>query len=146
MKNVFIVAVIIIIIAASCKKSTTPANCELTTDAFAGMYKITKRESVAYTSGVATDQTVLLTDCVLSGIYDFRTDGTVTYTENGTCTGSGNGTWSISNTNLITSFVSGNGGTISQAQYTQSWDCTKIVLMTAYPSVVANDRYTLTRQ
>ena len=106
-------------------------------------YQLTKFESVLYNTGAAQDVTSTLTNCELSGIYHFNIDGTAAYTESTNCSGSGSGTWSLSNS-LYTLFTSGDGNRISSTSIT-SWDCTNLVLITMFPSVTYNYRFTLTK-
>ncbi len=111
----------------------------------AGRYQLSKLESVSYNTGEVLDITSTLTSCELSGIYYFKNDNTATYTELVNCNGNGSGTWSSSDTNLFTAFDSGNGNKISGTSII-NWDCTHLVLLTRYPSVSYNNRYTLTKR
>ena len=110
----------------------------------AGRYKITKLESVSYNTGAAQDITSTLTNCELLSIYNFNAGGTATYTELTGCNGSGSGTWNVSETGLYTSFTTGGGNRISLTSIL-SWDCISLVLITRWPSVTYNYRYTLTK-
>ena len=109
-----------------------------------GSYHLTKFESVSFNTGAAQDLTPTLTNCELSGIYYFKTDGTATYAESN-CSNIASGTWNLSNGSLYTLFTSGDGNRISSTSIT-SWDCTNLVLLTSFPSVEFNYRYTLTKQ
>jgi hypothetical protein len=111
----------------------------------AGTYQLTKFQSVSYNNGATQDLTSTLTNCELSGIYHFKTDGTATYTESINCSSIANGTWNLSNGSLYTLFTSEDGNRISSTSIT-SWDCTNLVLLTSFPSVEFNYRYTLTKQ
>jgi hypothetical protein len=127
----------------SCKKNVTPA-CQLTIMEVSGNYHLTKVEQVASSTGIATDQTSSLTSCEQSGIYNFRSDGTATYTETTGCNGNGAGTWQLTNSNILVSFLSGNGDRINDASLSL-WNCTNLMLETHYPSALFNNRYTLTK-
>jgi len=128
----------------SCKKDNIKV-CQKTVPTIAGIYKITKSESVAFSTGKAQDNTSGLTTCELSGTYELRSDNTAAYSETTNCNGSGNGTWGLTEGGILyTSFGSGSGGRIS-GTYIVSWDCINLVLITQYPSVLYNNRYTLTR-
>jgi len=109
-----------------------------------GNYKFTKLEKVAYSTGETQDITSTLTSCDLSGIYTFKTDSTVTYTESTNCNGNGIGTWNLPGTFMYTTFASGNGNRIN-ATLIESWNCFNLVLLTRYPSVTYNYRFTLAR-
>lgn len=126
----------------SCKKNDTPV-CETNMASMAGSYHLTKFERVAFSTGIPQDVTGTLSSCELSAVYNLNPDSTATYSEGGSCTGSGSGNWQYS-TNFIFSFKSGNGVRLNTAFF-YSWNCTNLVVMTAYPSTVSNDRYTLTR-
>lgn len=139
----FILLVLVIPACLSCKKEKTTA-CEISMAAIAGSYKEIKFESVAYATGAATDLTSTVSACELSGIYTFRPDSTATYTEPGSCTGSGSGTWETPGTWMTTSFTSGSGNRI-RGTFIESWDCSLLVLITRYPSVDHNFRFTLSR-
>ena len=139
----FFLSILVISFVVSCKKKDTDT-CEITMAEIAGSYQLTKFESVSYNTGAAQDLTSTLPSCELSGIYNFKTDSTATYTELTNCNGSGNGTWSLSDAGLYTSFTSGNGNRISSTSIT-SWDCTNLVLMTRFPSVPYNYRFTFTK-
>lgn len=147
MKNI-IVFLLLNVSLLSCKKNyTTTVSavttvCENTVPAIAGIYKLTKFEVVAYATGQSQDVTATLTSCELSGVYNFRTDNTASYTEMAGCTGNGSGTWSLTEGGILfTSF----GNRISNTSIV-SWDCIHLVLITHFPSVISNNRYTLTRQ
>jgi len=134
---------LIITCTVSCKKRDSPA-CVITTAQIAGHYKLTKLESVSYNTGIAQDLTSTLTNCELSGIYNFNNDNTATYSELVNCNGSSSGTWALSETWLITSFTSGIGNRIN-GTLIESWNCSILVLTTQYPSVNFNYRFTLRR-
>ena len=109
-----------------------------------GRYRLTKFEWVYYNTGGAQDMSSTLLGCELSGIYTLKPDSTASYTESTGCTGSGSGTWSLSSVILLTAFTFGDGNRINLT-YVQSWDCSILVVMTAFPSVEYNYRFTLTR-
>ncbi len=127
----------------SCKKNNTGA-CEETMSSIAGRYKISKFELVSYNTGQSQDVTSTLTACQLSGVFNLRADGTVSYTESADCKNNGSGTWSVSDHTISASFDSGNNVLI-EASHIVSWDCTSLVVITLFPSVANNNRYTLTR-
>ncbi len=110
----------------------------------AGSYHLTKFESVSYNTGAAKDNTSSLTSCELSDIYTFHADSTAAYSELTDCNNNGSGGWGVSNATLYTSFTSGTGNRISGTSIT-SWDCSNLVLLTRFPSVDSNYRFTLTR-
>ena len=134
---------LIILGVISCKKKDV-STCDITMPEIAGNYKLIKFESVSYATGSATDLTSTLTSCELSGIYNFNIDSTAIYTELTNCNGSGNGTWKVSETWLYTAFTSGDGNRISSTLI-ESWNCSTLVLITRYPSVTYNYRFTLRR-
>ena len=144
MKNLFTI-VLLTSLLFSCNKSTVKV-CEKTIAGITGTYKLTKFELVSFDTGQAQDVTNTLSPCELSGIYDLRVDKTASYTEMANCTGNGTGTWGLTEGGILyTSFASGNGSRISNTSIV-SWDCIHLVLITHFPSVVNNNRYTLTRQ
>ena len=138
------ILILVIISLASCTKNVTRV-CEINMSSIAGNYKLTKFELVSYNTGVAQDVTSTLTNCESSGVYKFNVDNTISYTEMNNCNGNGNGIWNLTDGNLTTSFESGNGSRISNASI-QNWDCKDLVLITSFPSVENNNRYTLTKQ
>ena len=142
MKTLFLISLVITCIVSCKKKDVT--TCDITMSEIAGNYKLTKLESVSYSTCAAQDLTSTLTSCELSGIYNFNTDSTATYSELVNCNGSGSGNWKLSETWLYTSFTSGNGNRISSTLI-ESWNCSNFVLMTRYPSVNYNYRFTLRR-
>ena len=142
MKALF-VGILLTVFIASCKKEET-RTCKKNMKSIAGRYKLSKVELVSYKTGEAQDVTSTLSNCDLSGIYIFNTDNTTTYAEMGNCSGSGSGTWGLSGGNLFTSFENGNGNKISPTSIV-SWDCTNLVLITRFPTVEYNNRYTLTK-
>lgn len=125
----------------SCKKH---GDCTMNMNSIAGTFKEVKMESVAFGSSIFTDVTSTLPSCELSGVYRLSADSTFTYTEPGTCKGSGSGTWEISDSWLYLSFTSGSGTRISGTSI-NSWDCSSLVLLTRYPSANFNYRITLHR-
>lgn len=145
--RLFIAIVVAIVLLVSCKEKlvTDPVPCELTMPLVAGNYKLTKLEKVYYATGIAEDVTTNLTSCDLAAVYNFKIDSTVTYTVPAACTGNATGTWNITGANFHCSFTSSEANRISNTS-TVSWDCSKLVLITMFPSVVFNLRYTLTRQ
>jgi hypothetical protein len=136
-----------ILLLASCKERsiTDSVPCELTMPLVAGNYKITKLEKVYYATGIAEDVTTSLTNCDLTAVYNLKIDSTASYSVAAACTGNATGTWNISSANFHCSFTSSEANRISNTS-TASWDCSKLVLITMFPSVVFNLRYTLTRQ
>jgi hypothetical protein len=145
--RLLIALVVAIALLISCKEKsiTDPAPCELTMQLFAGNYKITKLEKVYYATGIAEDITSSLTSCDLTALYNFKIDSTAAYSVGASCTGNTTGTWNISNANFNCSFASSQANRISNTTKV-SWDCSKLVLITSFPSVVYNFRYTLSRQ
>ena len=144
MKALFI-PVLLTSLLLSCKKDNIKT-CQKTVPGIAGIYKITKFESVAFSTGQAQDNTSGLTTCELSGIYELRSDNTARYSEITNCNGSGSGTWGLTEGGILyTSFASGSGGRIS-GTFIESWDCNNLVVITRFPSALNNYRYTLTRQ
>lgn len=127
----------------SCKKNEIPG-CELTTSNVAGSYHLTKVEEVLNPSGIATDMTSTLSSCERSAIYNFKSNGSATYTVNSGCSGQGSGTWAINEGRFSTSLSSGNEWRIGSTAFV-SWDCNHLVLITLYPTSVSNNRYTLTK-
>jgi hypothetical protein len=138
-----LVVAIFLILVFGCKKHK-PVDCSETMNGIAGRYKITKIESVSYSTGSAQDRTTILTACQRTATYIFRPDGTATYTETGSCSGSGNGTWNFSNRNFNASFNSGHPILVYPTVLV-SWDCTNLALITTFPTVDSNYRFTLTR-
>lgn len=128
---------------ASCKKGHLN-NCKATMTDIAGAFKITKFETVSYSTGAAQDITSSLTSCQLSAIYQFNADSTATYNEPANCGGSSSGTWSVSGSGFYASFNSANANRIGLTSIT-SWNCVDLVLTTLFPSVNYNYRFTLTR-
>ena len=141
--KIFSFSVLIVICIVSCKKKDVNT-CHINMTEIAGSYKVTKLESVSYNTGAAQDLTSTLTSCELLGIYNFNADSTATYTELANCNGSGSGTWNLSEGGLYTDFTTGSGNRISLTSIV-SWDCANLVLITRWPSVVYNYRYTLTK-
>lgn len=134
-------------ITFSCKKSGTEENtpaCELSLSSVSGIYHLTKAEKVAFSSGDATDITSSISSCELNAAYELNLNGTATYTENASCTGSGSGTWTAGNGAVSFNFTSGNGSRINSTSLV-SWNCTTLVVITSTPSTLFNYRYTLTR-
>ncbi|HET6995462.1 MAG TPA: lipocalin family protein [Chitinophagaceae bacterium] len=109
-----------------------------------GRYKIEKVESVSYNTGAAQDRTAVLTTCQRLGIYVFRADSTASYTGTGNCNGTINGRWYLTNSTFYIDFNSGNPG-LHNLTALVSWDCTDLVLITRFPTVDSNYRYTLRR-
>lgn len=141
----FILLLFLATIVLCCKKSTKPVVCETTTASITGSYHLTKYERVIYATGIPQDMTNTLSACELNAVYKLNADSTAIYTENGSCTGSGTGNWRLYNgSSFVFNFKSGNGMRLNTGMF-NSWDCTNLVLMTAYPSTISNDRYTLTR-
>jgi hypothetical protein len=144
-RKIFFSTVLLIVCIVSCKKKDTNT-CETTMADIAGSYHLTKFESVSYNTGAAQDVTFFLTSCELSGIYKFNIDSTATYSELTNCNNSGSGVWTASETTFYTFFTSGTGNRLSGLTLSiTSWDCTNLVLLTSFPSVDSNYRYTLTK-
>ena len=141
--KIFFFCILITTCVASCKKNHVDT-CLINLAQIAGSYKLTKLETVSYSTGAASDITSSLSSCDLLSIYNFRADGTATYTELANCNGSGSGTWSLSETELFTYFTTGSGNRINLTSIV-SWDCANLVLITRWPSVAYNYQYILTR-
>ena len=135
---------IIILFLFSCTRNHI-TSCQITMDDIAGKYKITKLESVAYSTGDAQDITSTLTTCERAGIYTFNTDSSAAYIEPNNCTGSGTGKWYTSNMWFYISLTPSDASRIGSTLI-EKWDCSNLVLITRYPSVNFNNRYTLTKQ
>ena len=149
--RVFYLGLLLLVFLSSCKKqkedssANTGNNCEISMTSVASRYKMTKLEYVSYNTGAAQDMTSLLSSCDLSGVYVFRTDSTATYFEAANCTGSsGDGSWKLEGTWLLTDFNTGNGYKVGLTTV-ESYDCKHLVVITRFPSVEYNYRYTLTR-
>ena len=110
---------------ASCKKSKDSVTCEVSVAGIAGNYKITK--VIAYFPSPLPDQDVtasILDDCDKSGVYQLKSDKTITYTETASCSNDGTGTWDV---------VSGKLTINSPAQAftdlpVSGWDCGTLVV------------------
>jgi hypothetical protein len=139
----FFAGILLIAFIGSCKKNGA-AICEQNMAGIAGKYKITRLEHVSYNTGAAQDATSTLTSCELSGTYTLRADGNATFAESINCNGSGNGTWDLSGGHFYISLNAGDGNQIGLTSVV-SWDCTDLVLITQFPSVDSNYRFTLTR-
>jgi len=148
MKKLFISIVVITgILSCNKKKDTTGTTpCTVTIPAIAGSYKLTKLETVSFDNKTIQDITSTLSSCDLSGIYFFNADSTATYSAAAACSGNSSGTWRLGGvTGFFTSFNPGNKGIGTTATLISSWDCTNLQLMTMYPTVAFNHRFTLTR-
>lgn len=132
------------VIVAGCKKENTSTVCETNMHAVAGMYHLTKMEQVAYSTGIATDVTSTLSSCDLQAVYQLKTDSTITYTEALPCSSNGSGHWQLGNNNISISLSPCNGSRLN-ISFFSSWNCSSLVLVTAFPSALYNYRYTLTK-
>ncbi|MFT3911013.1 MAG: hypothetical protein QM737_16460 [Ferruginibacter sp.] len=112
------------ITGTSCKKDKDKS-CEKSVAGIAGNYKVTKYESVA--GSQTQDQTSsFFTACDLNGIYALKADKTWTYTETGTCTGTDNGTWDVTDGKITVKDAS--GFTVADNLPITTWDCTTLVV------------------
>ena len=110
---------------ASCKKDKNNS-CESTVAGIAGSYKITKITAVIPNFPDQDVTTTFATDCERNGVYQLKSDKTVTYTESGSCSDSGTGTWDIVDNKMT---VTTDGGSLDYSSTPiTSWDCTTFVL------------------
>jgi hypothetical protein len=134
---------------ASCKKDDETVSCEVSVAGIAGSYKVTKAV-VAITGFPDSDVTTSLFDaCERAGVYQFKADKTVVYTETGVgCSGSGVGTWDVVSGNITVNFTTGNG---SDFPYTSGptkvsgWDCSTLTL-SEVPTAGQTYKFTFTKQ
>jgi hypothetical protein len=138
-----VVTIFLMLVAIGCKKHKI-VDCSETMNGISGRYKITKIESVSYFTGTAQERTATQTACQGSATYIFRADSSASYIENGSCSGSVNGSWKFSNGNFYTNFNSSSPH-LFYITALVSWDCTELVLITYWPAVDSNYRYTLRR-
>jgi hypothetical protein len=144
MKKLSFIVLLLATSILSCKKNNSK-ECQINTQAIVGNYHLTKFEQVNFTTGVAQDMTSTLSACQLSATYSLLQDSTALCTEGSGCTGSGTGKWSITEgLSFGFQFQSGDGVRLNAAMF-QSWNCRELVIMTAYPSTLSNDRFTLTK-
>ncbi len=143
MKKVFIPALGLVALMASCKKSDSNKSCEVSVAAIAGNYKVTKIETVV--AGTASDVTTTFLDpCERDDIYQLKTDKTVVYQDAGTVcspSGAGTGTWDVVSGKLTISH-SGSGPDVAAA--TVSNNCSSIVAEESFGG--GSLRVTMTRQ
>ena len=124
----FFLAVCVLATIVSCKKDDDDnnQNCEKSVAGLSGSFKITKAVIVA--SGIP-DQDVTsswLSDCERNGVYLLKNDKTVTYTESGSCSDSGTGTWDVVDGKIS---ISTSGGSYFISSKTVSaWDCSTMVV------------------
>lgn len=125
--NKIILAFCLLATFASCKKDDdNDPNCERTIAGIAASYKLTK---VVVTLTGIPDQDVttsITTDCQRNGVYQLKSDKTVTYTESGTCSDNGTGTWDI----VSGKFTAGSdGGSFDFNDLDiAAWDCSTLTL------------------
>lgn len=107
---------------AACKKKSDDVTCEVSVAGIAGSYKITN--ITAYFPSPLPDQDVtssILSACELSGVYQLKTDSTLTYTESGAgCSSTGTGTWNVVNGKLT---ISSPGYADFSNLSVTGWDC-----------------------
>jgi len=133
----------------SCKKSKDAVTCETSVAGIAASYKLTKVTSS--TSGSAeTDVTSAYSQaypCDFNGVYKLNADKTVVYTETGTCSGSGTGTWDVVNSN-ITVTTNGSGSIDFSAAPISSWDCGTLVIAETVTGggITGTTKYFFTKQ
>jgi hypothetical protein len=142
MKTFFLISLVTTCFV-SCKKNEA-TTCDINMTEIAGNYKFSKLEKVSYTTGVTQDITSTLTNCDFSGMYTFNTDSTAEYSELAICNGNSSGSWNLSGTWIYTTFNSSNANRIT-GTLIESWDCSRLVLLTRYPSVDYNFRITLSK-
>ncbi len=121
-----ILGLIVLASIASCKKSKDAPVCETSVAGIAGNYKITK--AIVSVAGFPdTDVTsTWLDDCQKNGVYQLKADKTVVYTETGTCSGSGTGSWDVVSGKIS---LSTSGDSYDLASKTISgWDCSTLVV------------------
>ena len=128
---------------ASCKKDDDKVSCDVSVAAITANYKITK--IVGYFPSPLPDQditnTVLPTSCEQNGIYQLKSDKTVTYTEAGGCVGNDTGTWDV-----VSGKVSIDAGSVSLTDMTvTNWDCSTLTLSLEAGAGVGT-RYTFSKQ
>lgn len=111
---------------ASCKKDDDEVTCEVSIAGIAASYKITK--IVNYFPSPLPDQDIttsmLSTSCEQNGIYQLKTDKTITYTEAAGCGGDGTGSWDI-----VSGKISIDAGSVFLTDLTVSgWDCNTLTI------------------
>jgi hypothetical protein len=124
MKKISILALGVVALMASCKKSDSNPSCEVSVAGIAGNYKISKVELVA--AGISSDITSQSLDaCQRDDIYQLKSDKTVVYQDAGTTCGSaGTGTWNVVNGKLTISHT-GTGNEIDGASVTNN--CSSLI-------------------
>ena len=135
---------------ASCKKNDETVSCDVSVAGIAGSYKITKASVAISGFPTETDLTTTLFDaCELGGVYQFKADKTVVYTETGgACSSSGAGTWDIVSGNITVVFNTGGGFELpntATSTKVAGWDCTTLTL-TEVPAAGQTYKYTFTKQ
>ena len=106
MKNVnrlLIIAIVSIVVFASCKKKDNDNTCTLSEANIAGTYKLQSALYKSSSSSPEVDGTAFLDPCELDDVTTFKTDHTFTYTDAGTqCSSSGDysGSWSLNGSTL----------------------------------------------
>jgi Lipocalin-like domain len=125
MKKITILALGLVALMASCKKSDSTPSCEVSVAGITGNYKVSKIELVA--AGTASDITTQSLDvCERDDVYQLKADKTVVYQDAGTTCGSGGtGTWDVVNGKLTISH-SGTGNDIAGASVTNN--CSGLVV------------------
>lgn len=112
---------------ASCKKDKNNSSCESTVAGIAASYKLTKVIAVIPNFPDQDLTTTYTSDCERNGVYQLKSDKTFTYTESGSCSDSGAGTWDIVDNKMTITSTSGGAVEYSSTPIT-SWDCTTFVL------------------
>jgi hypothetical protein len=131
MKKVLFTLLVGSLVLGSCKKKDddTPPVCEKTAAGIAGNYKVTKIE-INTGAGFSDVTNVFFDACEKDDVYKFNANGTFEYQDAGTVcspSGSGTGTWSVTNGKLTA--VTNTGNSIDFISATiNSNDCTTIVV------------------
>ena len=133
---------------ASCKKSHDNPVCEVSVAGIAASYKLTKVVNVSGTTDVDVTSTYQQAyPCDFNGVYQLKVDKSVIYTETGTCSGSGTGTWDVVN-NTITITTNSSGSIDFSAAAVSSWDCGTLVIADTFTSggTTTTTKYSFTKQ
>ena len=95
LKKFFVALFAVASLAACSKDDDNNTNCDETTAAIAGTYKITK------VTAAGVDVTASIPECERNATWVLNANGTVSYTEPTTCTGgNGTGNWSVTGTTI----------------------------------------------
>jgi len=138
-----ILGVCLIAAFASCKKDDDEVTCEVSITGIAANYKLTK--IVTYFPSPLPDQdittSILTGSCEQNGIYQLKSDKTITYTEAAGCGGDDTGSWDI-----VSGKISMNAGSVFLTDVTVSgWDCNTLTLSQEAGSGIGT-RYTFSKQ